>query len=43
MLNKTNDSSKATIFKATDIIRALLALGDEITGEETITYIRKSI
>ncbi|MSO14417.1 hypothetical protein [Rickettsiales endosymbiont of Trichoplax sp. H2] len=43
ILKKTNEASNSTIFKETDIIRGLLALGDEISGEKIISYIRKSI
>lgn len=43
ILEKTNESSNTTIFKETDIIRGLLVLGEEITGEKIISAIRKSI
>jgi|APCry1669189034_1035192.scaffolds.fasta_scaffold310507_1 hypothetical protein len=43
ILDKTNDSSKNTIFKETDIIRGLLVLGEEASGEKIISSIRKSI
>lgn len=43
ILKKTNDVSQTTLFKETDIIRGLLTLGEEITGDKMISYIRKSI
>lgn len=43
ILEKTNEASMATRFKETDIVRGLLTLGEEISGEKVITYIRKSI
>ena len=42
MLNKVNKSSDGTIFKESDIIRALLGIGDGLKGEEIIEFIHQS-
>ena len=43
ILEKANEVSDYTVFKETDIIRGLLAMGEELSGEKMISYIRKSI
>lgn len=43
IVEKTNEASSSTYFKETDIIRGLLVLGEEISGEKIISFIRKSI
>ena len=43
ILKKINDVSQTTLFKETDIIRGLLTLGEETSGEKIISWIRKSI
>jgi hypothetical protein len=43
IVNKTNDVSTSSQFNDTDIIRALLTMGEELGGGKIISYIRKSI